>query len=163
MLVIFFLLIITLIAGIIDERLLNGVSVWNKPTKFNVSFAVHVATLMVFLSFLRSEVLASPLIKLTMLVTCAAVLLELFYVSFQAARGRASHFNRETPWEEMAYYAMGAGVALVMCGTLIIGIAVWGGARREVGPALRLGVGLGATLGTIATLITAGDSIVNAY
>lgn len=150
------LMVLTLGAGLLDDRTLGGVSVWSKPTKFNFSFALHIATLMVFLSFLPNPLQRSKGITWTMAITCAAVLAELLYVSFQAARGRASHFNRETHWEALAYYAMGAGVAVVMLGTLVIGIAAWRYARPGVGPGLRLGVGLGAVLGTVATLITAG-------
>lgn len=150
------MMIFTIFAGFFDERTLGGVSVWSKPTKFNFSFAVHIGTLMVFLSFLPTGLRKSKMISLTMVITCVAVLLELLYVSFQAARGRASHFNRDTQWEELAYYAMGAAVAVVMLGTLVIGLAVWRNARSEIGPGLRLGVGLGAVVGTVATLITAG-------
>lgn len=147
---------LTIFAGLFDDRTLGGVSVWSKPTKFNFSFAVHVVTLMVFLSFLQTDLQKNKVINLTMAVTCAAVLLELLYVSFQAVRGRASHFNRETLWEAWAYNAMGAAVAVVMLGTLVIGLAVYRRARSEIGPGLRLGVGLGAVVGTFATLITAG-------
>ncbi len=150
------MMMLTIFAGFFDERTLGGVSVWSKPTKFNFSFAVHIGTLMVFLTFLPTGLRKSKMISFTMVITCAAVLLELLYVSFQAARGRASHFNRDTQWEEAAYYAMGAAVAVVMLGTLIIGFAVWRYARSEIGPGLRLGLGLGAVVGTVATLITAG-------
>lgn len=150
------MMMLTAFASFFDERMLGGVSVWSKPTKFNVSFAVHVATLMVFLSLLPPDLRKSKAMAWAMGVTCAAVLIELFYVSFQAARGRESHFNLETRWEELAYNAMGAGVAIVMLGTLVIGVAVWHRARAEIGPGLRLGVGLGAVVGTLATLITAG-------
>jgi len=147
---------LTALAGLVDDRIFNGVSVWSKPTKFHLSFAVHVLTLMVFLSFLRADLQNRAAIRWTMGVTCTAVLLELFYVTFQAARGRASHFNLETPWEEAAYYAMGAGVAVVMIGTLVIGVAVWCGSRQGIGPGLRTGVVLGTVAGTLATLLTAG-------
>jgi len=147
---------LTLNAGIFDGRTLNGISVWTKPTKFNVSFALHVVTLLIFISFLRADIQKSRTIRWTLSVTCAAVLLELFYIALQAARGRASHFNRDTRWEEFAYYGMGAAVGVVMIGTVIIGVAIWRGARSEIGPGLRTGVLLGATLGTLATLVTAG-------
>lgn len=150
------MMMLTIFAGFFDERTLGGVSVWSKPTKFNFSFAVHVATLMVFISFLRTDLRNNKVINWTIAVTCAAVLFELLYVSFQAARGRASHFNRDTPWEALAYNAMGAAVAVVMLGTLVIGLAVYRRARSEIGPGLRFGVALGAVVGTFATLITAG-------
>jgi hypothetical protein len=150
------MMLLTLTAGIFDGRTLNGISVWTKPTKFFLSFALHVATLLIFLSFLRVNIQKSRTIRWTLSVICAAVLLELSYIALQAARGRASHFNRDTRWEEFAYYGMGAAVVVVMIGTVIIGVAVWRGARSEIGPGLRTGVVLGATLGTLATLVTAG-------
>lgn len=150
------MLVITGFAGLLDDRTLNGVSVWAKPIKFNVSFALHVATLMVFVSLLRADLQKSATVRWTMTVTCTAVVLELLYVSFQAARGRASHFNLETQWEEAAYYAMGGGVAVIMVGTLVMGVAVWRGARHDIGPGLRTGAALGAIAGTLATLLTAG-------
>jgi len=146
----------TSIVSLFDSRTLHGVSVWAKPIKFNLSFALHVGTLTLFVSFLRTDLQKSATIRWTMAITCAAVLLELFYISFQAARGRASHFNLETAWEEAAYYAMGAGVAVVMVGTVVIGIAVWRGARDEIGPGVRTGAALGAIAGSLATLLTAG-------
>jgi hypothetical protein len=150
------MMLLTGAAGLIDDRTLNGVSVWAKPTKFNLSFAVHLATLIVFVSFLRAELQTRRTIRWTMALTCTAVLLELFYISFQAARGRASHFNLDTPWEAAAYYAMGVGVAVIMIGTLVIGVSVWRGARTDIGPGLRSGVVLGTVAGTLATLVTAG-------
>jgi len=146
----------TTMAGLVDPRTFHGVSVWAKPIKFNLSFALHVGTLTLFVSFIRTDLRKSATIRWTMVLTGAAVLLELSYISFQAARGRASHFNLETAWEAAAYYAMGAGVSVVMLGTLVIGIAVWRGARDEIGPGLRTGAALGAIIGTLATLLTAG-------
>lgn len=150
------MMLVTLTAGVFDGRTLNGISVWTKPTKFNLSFALHVATLLIFVSFLRVNIQKSRTIRWTLSAICTAVLLELFYIALQAARGRASHFNRATRWEEFAYYGMGAAVFVVMIGTAIIGVAVLRGARSEIGPGLRTGVVLGATLGTLATLLTAG-------
>jgi hypothetical protein len=97
------MMVLTLSVGLFDGRTPDGISVWTKPTKFNLSFAIHVATLLVFLSFLRVNVQRSRTIRWTLSVICAAVLLPVFYIALQAARGRASHFNRDTRWEEIAY------------------------------------------------------------
>ena len=37
-----------LLAGAVDDRSFNGVSVWSKPFKFAMSLAVYFATLLVF-------------------------------------------------------------------------------------------------------------------
>lgn len=44
----------------------------------------------------------------------------------------------------------------MMLGTLVIGLLVLLGARAEVGTGLRTGAVLGAVVGTVATLVTAG-------
>lgn len=145
------------IAWGIDDRTLNGVSIWAKPMKFNLSFALHLATLMVFVSCLRRDLQERSWMGWTLILTSAAALLELLYIFVQASRGRASHFNFETHWETVAYYGlMGGAAVVVMIGTLIIGLAAWRGAREDIGPGLRTGIVLGAVVGTIATFVTAG-------
>jgi hypothetical protein len=144
-------------AWAIDTRTLNGVSIWAKPMKFNLSFALHLATLMIFVALLRREVQERVWMRWTLILTSAAVLLELLYIFTQAARGRASHFNFETHWETVAYYGLMGGAAVaVMIGTLIVGLAAWRGAREDIGPGLRTGIVLGAVVGTIATFVTTG-------
>jgi len=151
------LLGLSVMAWGLDDRMLNGVSIWAKPMKFNLSFALHLATLMVFVSLLRRDVQYRSWMRWTLILTSAAVLLELSYIFVQAARGRASHFNFETQWEKVAYYGlMGGAAVVVMIGTLIIGLAAWRGAREGIGPGLRTGIVLGALVGTIATFVTAG-------
>jgi hypothetical protein len=146
------LLGVSVMAWGIDDRMLNGVSVWAKPMKFNLSFALHLATLMVFVSLLRRDVQDRGWMRWTLILTSAAVFLELLYIFAQAARGRASHFNFETQWETVAYYGlMGGAAVVVMIGTLIVGLAAWRGAREDIGPGLRTGIVLGAVVGTIAT------------
>ena len=49
------LLIATLIWGLFDQRTLDGVPVWVKPTKFAVSFLVHFATLAIIVALMSPE------------------------------------------------------------------------------------------------------------
>ncbi len=145
-----------MLAGLWDVRLLNGVSVWAKPVKFNLSFALHLATLWLFLRLMAPAWRDGALVRWTMHITCTAILVELLYIQIQAARGRASHFNFATQWETTAYFAiMGGSAAVIMAGTLVIGLALWRG-TADVGPGLRSGAVLGAVLGTVATCVTAG-------
>lgn len=151
------MLAVSAVAWTIDTRTLNGVSIWAKPMKFNLSFALHLATLMIFVALLRREVQERVWMRWTITITAAAVVLELLYIFTQAARGRASHFNFETLWETVAYYGlMGGAAVVVMIGTLIIGLAARRGARDDIGPGLRTGIVLGAVVGTVATFVTAG-------
>jgi len=148
---------VSVLAWSLDDRMLNGVSIWAKPMKFNLSFALHLGTLMVFVALMKPAARSTRVMRRTITLTSAAVLVELFYVFLQAARGRASHFNFETQWETVAYFGLMGGAAVaVMIGTLVIGLAAWRWARDEIGRGLRTGIALGALVGTVATLITAG-------
>lgn len=151
------MLMVSAIAWTIDTRMLNGVSVWNKPMKFNFSFALHLATLMVFITLMSRSKRETNLMRRTVTITSVAVLLELLYIFFQAARGRASHFNFGTQWESIGYYAlMGGAAVVVMICTLIIGVAAWRGTHEQIGVGLRAGILLGSVFGTLSTLVTAG-------
>lgn len=154
------LMALALVSGVamaFDHRLLNGVSVWSKPLKFEVSFALHMATLMLFVHWLGAGMRHGRLIRWTVSITSAAVLVEVLYIHLQAARGRHSHFNDDTAWEAIAYYALMGGAALVvMAGTIVIGVAIWRDGSARIGPGLRTGAAAGAILGSLATLITAG-------
>ena len=146
----------SLAAYFIDERLINGVSVWSKPLKFQSSLIVLIGTLLLLLPALRVEALAGRLVRGTALAVAVSSTLEIVYIVLQAARGRASHFNDSTPLEATLYQVMGVGaVTLVIC-TFIFGWLFWRQARPEVGRGLRMGAALGLTIGAVLTLITAG-------
>lgn len=151
------LLLFSVIGLLVDERMLNGVSTWSKPLKFNFSFLVHLLTLFVMVKLLRESFRNSTWMKWLLHILYGAVLVELLYIFLQAFRGRHSHFNFETQWEMAAYYALMGGAALiVMLCTFVIGCASYIEYRNDKHSGLKLGLTIGATVGTVATLITAG-------
>ena len=143
-------------AWLIDDRLLDGVSVWSKPLKFEFSIIVLVGTLVLLLPLLRVETLASRLTRATAMAVAVSGTLEIAYIVIQAARGRASHFNTSTPLEATLYQLMGIGaVTLVVC-AFIFGWLILRHGRPAVGRGLHLGAAWGLMLGAVLTLITAG-------
>lgn len=146
----------SLAAYFIDERLLNGVSVWSKPLKFQSSLIVIIGTLLLLVPILRVEAIASRLARATALVVAISSTLEIVYITLQAARGRASHFNDSTQLESALYQVMGVGaLALVIC-AFIFGWMIWRQGRPDVGQGLRLGAASGLMIGAALTLVTAG-------
>jgi hypothetical protein len=146
----------SLVAYAMDERLLEGVSIWSKPVKFETSIIVFVATLLLLLPLIRPEVLARRLARFTSVAVALAATLEIIYIIIQAARGRASHFNISTPLEATFYQLMGVGaVTLVIC-SFIFGWLIFRHGRADTGQGLRLGAASGLMLGSVLTLITAG-------
>lgn len=149
-------LIPSFVAYLIDERLLNGVSVWSKPIKFQSSLIVLIGTLLLLLPTLRVEAVAGRLARGTALTVAVSATLEIAYLTLQAARGRASHFNDSTQLEATLYQIMGIGaVALVVC-SFVFGWMIWRQSRPEVGVGVRTGAAWGLMMSAVPTLITAG-------
>ncbi|MCM0610183.1 MAG: hypothetical protein KA711_14525 [Ideonella sp. WA131b] len=150
----------TLGALAVDARQLSGVSVWAKPLKFQVSLALHWATVALLLSLLDPARQGLPLVRWALRIGAFATLVELLYIVLQAARGRASHFNNDTWLEAFLYTAlMGTGALLIVATTAAVGVALWRHPRERPNADRRDSLWLGAVLGllggSIATLLVA--------
>ncbi len=146
----------TFAAQALDTRTLIGVSVWDKPLKFEISIAIHLATLALIVSMMTPQARASLLVRGAALVNVLAGIGEIAYILYQAGRGRASHFNFETPFEIVMYGLMGAGATAMVVATLVLGLKARKSLAPSLGAGLKLGIVLGLTLGATLTLITAG-------
>lgn len=140
----------------LDQRLLDGVSVWNKPLKFEFSIIVTLATVVLLLPLLDAATRASRAVRWPAAVMAFAATLEIIYIVLQAARGRASHFNNDTPLEAALYSVMGVGAITLVVGCFIIGWIIFRHGRSDVGVGTRLGAASGLMVGAVLTLVTAG-------
>ena len=143
-------------AYMLDERLLNGVSVWSKPIKFETSIAITAGTVLLLLPLLDDAARASRTVRWSAHTIAIAGTLEIIYIVLQAARGRASHFNDETPLEGFLYSLMGVGAVSIVAGCFAIGWMIWRHGRRDIGEGLRLGAAWGLMIGAVLTVFTAG-------
>ncbi|WP_026621547.1 hypothetical protein M728_005231 (plasmid) [Ensifer sp. WSM1721] len=149
-------LIPSLLAYLLDERLLNGVGVWSKPIKFQTSIAITVGTLILLLPLLDEAVRATRVVRWSAQAIAIAGTLEIVYIVLQAARARASHFNNDTPLEMMLYSVMGVGAVTIVVGCFVFGWMIWRHGRRDMGEGLRFGATWGLMIGAVLTVITAG-------
>ena len=149
-------LIPSLLAYLIDERLLNGVSVWSKPIKFQTSLILTIGTIVWLLPLLDAKARSGRAIRVASHVIAVASTLEIAYIVLQAARGRASHFNNDTALESTLYSLMGVGAVSIVAGCVVIGWVIWRQGRHDMGEGLRFGAAWGLIIGGILTTITAG-------
>lgn len=148
---------VTFGAYLIDERVLNGISVWIKPLKFQASVALHLATLAVLAHLLSQSRRRSRAFSVVVATSTTAALFEIAWITFQAARGRASHFNDQTVVEAGMYVLMGIGAVLLVVAPLIMGIWLLREPQRRPGPdPLHLAAVLGLVLSAVFTLVVAG-------
>lgn len=149
------LFVANLAVALFDRRLLDDVSVWAKPLKFELSLAVHFATLALAVSVLSPAWRTSKLFEALAWATVACTAFEILYIAVQAARQQASHFNLSTPLYAHLYTVMAIGAVVITAAAGIVGVAVAFDPQAQAGPATRLGIALGLVLGTILTFITA--------
>lgn len=149
-------LIPVLIAGQIDDRMLNGINIWIKPAKFLVSTALHLATLAVLLRLLETGWrMAWPTTALGIGAVIATAY-ENAYIILQAARGRHSHYNSDTAWEAAAYSIMGVGAVYLIGVAGILGAVILIRSRTNIGPGLKHGAAWGLMIGFVATFVIGG-------
>lgn len=146
-----------LVALGVDGRTIGDAPVWAKPLKFEVSIALHFATLIALAPLAAASALSGRLFRWTLLAAGVAGVGEILYICLQAARGRASHFNLDTPIEAAMYPVMGAGAVIIVLAAAVLGWLVWRHpSARPVGAGLRLGTILGLLIGSALTLVLAG-------
>lgn len=151
------LLAISLIFILVDPRSLNDISVWVKPIKFNVSFGLHLLTIIWMLSYIDPEVLRRKSSGVIVGAMSIAVALEVSYITLQAARGRPSHFNFETLIERLGYQVvMGVSVLIIVLLTFYIGVLLLRKPKPGVNVGIRWGGAIGLCLGSVLTLVVAG-------
>ena len=143
--------VLMFVLQLVDARMINGVSVWDKPAKFFLSLAVQYGTVSWALNLLPLADRASRLVRWPLVLMLIAGWGEMAYMIFRAARGEASHFNTSSLGAALGYSLMGAGAVTLTVTAAIIGWFIW--RRRGISiwkEAAGLGLMVGALLGTIA-------------
>ena len=147
---------VTLAIATFDGRTIDGaVSVWAKPLKFELSLAIHAATLALVMLVLTPAVRSSTIMSVIAVMFLAACIVEMSYIISQAARAEHSHYNVSTPFNRLMWSVM-AFAAIVIVGTAgSLGIVTIFGSEATLAPALRWAIVLGLVGGTLLTLYTA--------
>ena len=147
--------VVTIPAWLFDTRMLDGVNIWLKPEKFNISLGLHFLTIAILLTQIPVEKRNSPLLRRATFLALTSLVLEQVYVTVQVARGRRSHFNYETLAETLFYAMMGIGALLMVFLALALALEIYRGGRFK-GTGYHLGAILGLTIGAITTIAYGG-------
>lgn len=139
----------------LDVRSIDGASIWAKPLKFQLSLALTMLTVLVYLPSLSVVQLASRTVRWSAAAVAIASTLEIAYITLQAARGVRSHFNTG-PVESIAYALMGVGAVSIVAGCFVIGACLLKAPSAPRTEGWRLGGATGLMLGAVLTLVTAG-------
>jgi hypothetical protein len=139
----------------LDLRTLdNGDSVWLKPIRFSLAFAVQLLTMAWLARLGRGD--GEPLHRAFaagLWLQVAAAIVEWMCIVVQAARGVHSHFNYATFFDHAVFTVMGWGTAVLLAGMLS---CAWGVARSSAEPLVKgllLGAQALAVLGALAGVL----------
>ncbi|MGH3488128.1 MAG: hypothetical protein ACRDP8_09495 [Actinopolymorphaceae bacterium] len=139
------LVVVGAVGMVVDGRVLTGLPIWAKPTKFALSILLYSVTwawLIAQLGRVRRTA--------WWMGTVSAVFLgvEMVIIVGQVLRGTTSHFNQATEFDAMLWSAMGGSIALVWVATLVVCVILFfnPGPDRARNLAIRAG-GLLAVVG----------------
>lgn len=147
--------VMNLPAPLFDDRTLNGVSIWAKPIKFWISLSIHFATLALLAQLVSDRARRGVGLRGLIYLAVFVGLFENIYITLQAARGRASHYNYETQLESAMYGVMGISAIILVLAPVVLAIMI--AARKDAAPSgLRTGAIWGLIIGPTLTLLMAG-------
>lgn len=108
--------LICLILSKYSSLQVSGVSAWAKPFKFFISVGVFAFTMALYLAYLENQK------QVTYYSWSFIVFLsiELLLITIQAARGRKSHYNVDTPFDRIVFALMGLSIVVILIHTIFI-------------------------------------------
>jgi hypothetical protein len=121
-----FLLPVSLVARVLDHAEIDGISVWDKPIKFSLSFLAFGPMLL----WLFSRVTSTRTVRIGVATLGWSMVLEGTLIFAQSVRGVASHFNNATSFDASVYRAMAAGVGIFALAGTVVGLLL---ARKNLG------------------------------
>ena len=145
-----------LMAMLVDTRTVNDISVWIKPTKFLVSFAVYFATLAWAFGYLPKEAQSSRAGKFVIRGAILTAFLEMTWLVLAAANGVPAHFNSDSLAWRLAYSLAGVGSVVLITAILVQGLMIARQRSIRVAPALCAALVAGALVAFFGTLVAAG-------
>jgi hypothetical protein len=107
-----------------DPRTINGVSVWDKPLKFELSIAIYLLTAGWVFTRLPAGWARTGWGRYTVWASIVPALFEIGYIVFRASRGEASHFNQASVVAIVMYAMMGIGALTLSSTAMVQGIVV---------------------------------------
>ena len=135
-----------LVAAALDARLYGGVRLWLKPAKFFVSITVFALSWAWFAALVRAEQRQARAMRLARRTLVATSVFELAYITLQAGRGQASHFNTADALHVALYALMGLAAVALIGTTLPLAWAIARHPAPDADPDLRRAVVVGLLL-----------------
>lgn len=148
------LMLPTLLALSLDERLIREVPVWIKPLKFMASTALFAFTTAWFLPLLPSTIRQSRSMRWMVWTLISTSTFEVAYISFQAGIGSTSHYNLTDTLHATMYGLMAIAAVLLTATQAWLGWQIHRGTLSSTKSVFVLAVIAGLVLTFILSVIS---------
>jgi hypothetical protein len=149
------LLLPTGFALVVDDRLFNGIPIWEKVMKFEAAIAIYALTLALYAHALPPGMAERRPLRWYRRGIVATLGLETVVIAGAAALGTASHFN-PTPIGQAVYGVMGVCAVFFTAATAVYAVAIARNPLTGLPPVLKEALVAGLALTLPLTLVTAG-------
>ncbi|MQA13618.1 MAG: hypothetical protein GEV09_05420 [Pseudonocardiaceae bacterium] len=153
------LVVVGTVGMVADSRVLTGLPIWAKPTKFALSILIYSITWAWLIAQLGRAHRAAWWAG-----TVSAVFLgvEIVIIVGQVVRGTTSHFNTGTAFNTALWEIMGGSIAVVWAATLLVSVILFRNPGPDRGRNLAVRAGaiialVGMALGFLMTIPAAGQ------
>jgi hypothetical protein len=147
---------VAVVAMGLDHRQILGAPRWLKPAKFGISTAIYGFTLAWIFTWLPERRRLKAVVGW---IVSVVIVLEVFLIDLQAARGVTSHYNVGTAFDAAVFGIMGTAILIAWLASIALTVALFRHrfADEAFGWALRIGMlitVLGQATGGIMTTPT---------
>ncbi len=156
-LIVLALIPLLMVAASIDERTINGVNIWAKPIKFNVSIVAYLGTLTWFAGWVNDAVVMRFSYRVYVRVLCGTLLFMLPWLYSAALIGEPAHFNRDHPILAPMYSLMGVVSVLFTTGAIVYAVLIANNRKSPLPAYFRHAVVCSLAISFIFTVVMAGE------
>ncbi len=146
----------TALLPLVDERTFQGVSVWLKPWKFQVSVGTYLLTLALFLAWLPVSSREGRAGRYVVWAAIGGGLFEALYITWQGAHAQASHYNLSSSLYASLYTLMGIGAVLMNLTSGVLGVLVFKSPQVAMSRSMRHAIGWGLIITCVLGTATGG-------
>lgn len=147
------LMVPSALALMIDDRALNGVSIWIEPLRVQASTALFLLTLAWFYAYVRQAFWRSVFGGMIAWIAVTTGLFEVGSITLQAALGQASHFADGDPFHAAMSRLAGLAAVLLTLTAPLLAIGVARASDSTLAASYRQSVILGLVLTFALSLV----------
>lgn len=148
------LLIITLIVSMYDLRVIRDVGVWVKPMKFMSATSLFALTTVWVVKVAQSHVDQTSVFGWIVALLISTSLFEVIYISYQASKASASHYNVDDPFHAFMFGLMAIAAVGLTGSQAWLGWEIWNEQKGERMSVEVIGVIVGLVLTFVLSTIS---------